>query len=154
MAATKPNKSPESTSTDPVKTWKFNAPDLSDMGLWMLNRLSQKAPHLNDRNFVGWLRNCMESNEFMFIRSQNAVGLAQRVSDVFDPVPRVVELFVWVRDREKMGEAATIYAEFQRWAVSLGSKEMLIERDTDAPLEMLKAHFGTLYERMITVAKL
>ena len=146
---------PPKKADEVIISRKFNDPDLSDMGIWMLGRLSARAPHLNDRNFVGFLRNCMLSSEYLFIRTNNAVGLAQRVTESFDPIPKVQEHFVWVRDRAKhIPEALVIYDEFHRWAVSLGSNVMIIEEDTDVSLDDLKKHLGNLYERVTTICKL
>lgn len=139
----------ESTApSPPVKLWRFVFPDLSDMGFWVLERLRKRYPHINDQNFVGWLRSYMESPEFLFIRSQDAVGLARRACDPLNAADVFVEeVFVWARKGTAAHECMAIYDEMARWGRGFGATEFVVDKSSDLDRDSLKGAFGRVYSR-------
>src|SRR5712672_4228096 len=100
----------------PVTIARFALPDLDVWGVHLMERLLSRFPHLNDRMFIGWLKGCMDSNEFLFIRSANAVALAMIVRSPLQPTADVQEVFVLTRGKGCEDEGLAMYDEFRRWA--------------------------------------
>lgn len=148
-------------AAEPIAARRFGLADLSEMGAWLLWRLKDRYPHLDERNLAGWLRGMIDSNEYLFVRTRNAVALAQIQHRALDPLPIVDELFVLAKGRDSDGvvekgalaEAAELYGEFLRWARSLGATEIAIERYTDVPRDQIKERLGRVWVREVPFAK-
>ena len=126
---------------------RFNLPDMSEMGLWLFKRLESRYPTAPDSTFSGWLRGAMESNEYHFVRTDNAVGLAQIYRLPLDPQAHLTEVFVLVKDQDALPEGAEIYRAFKRWGESMGADEIIVERQTDVPREMIREALGKVWVR-------
>lgn len=132
----------------PVTITRFALPDLDAWGVYLMERLLSRFPHLNDRMFIGWLKGCMESNEFLFIRSANAVALAQIVRSPLQPMADVQEVFVLTRGAGATDEGLAMYDEFRRWAERMGARDLLVDIFTDVPKEAIQRRLGRLYNRI------
>jgi len=125
---------------------RFNMPDLLKRANWLVERLGTRFPHLNERSLIGFLRGCLESNDFNFVQTRNAVGLAQITRRPLDVQPIVEEVFVLTYG-DAIGEGAAIYDEFRRWASVIGATEVIVDRFTDVPRETIKNTLGRLLSR-------
>lgn len=125
-----------------VSIRRFGLADIEDMGMWLMTRLRERYPHVNDRMFIGWIRGCMESNEFLFIRSENAAGMAITDHRPLTSAPIVREVFLLSRNDDIM-EAAQLYPHIRHWAESMGASEITIECFSDVPHEIVREVIGS-----------
>lgn len=122
---------------------RFTCADLSDMGLWLVGRLG-KTYKLADRQIVTLLHACMEGNEYHFVRTADAVGLARRVQPLFSPAYAEVA-FVWTRI-DVNDECQDVCHALARWAKGLGLSEMLVGDDLDMSDDDLRKVFSKLFK--------
>ena len=133
-----------------ITSRRFILPDWTDTQNWLLPRLKVKLPHLQDIQIHGWIRSITDAQEFMFIRTENAVACAQMVKDVMSSAPEVIERFVLAKDRtepRQVEECQHLYADLFRWAQNVGARDMTIEQFTDVKHEDLATQFGRVFER-------
>lgn len=128
--------------------------DLMDKGPWLCKRLKEHWPHLQDRQILGWLQLCCDSNEYLFIRTDKAFLLAQMYREFVEPYPWVKEMFClaemvegnpakgsdaesWQNEQNAsaLHQAAILYEDLLRWAQTIGANEIIIDKFTDVPLE-------------------
>ena len=139
--------------TPPVPVSRVAMPDLDFWGPWLLHRLRHRFSHLNDRMFAGWVRSCMESNEFLFVRSAHAIGLAQIIRSPLQPVADVLEVFVLIRDGD-VAEGVALYDEFRRWTLNMGARDLIVDQFSDVPKEVIQANLGRLYSRVLPFVRI
>lgn len=140
-------------------TRRFEVPDMSSKGLWIMARLIKIYPHLSQQQLVGWLNGLVYSKEYMFLSQDHSVALAQLVqSYTLDPWPIVQERFVFCEDpasEEHQFEAAEFYSEFKRWAKSSSAKAIIVDENSDVPPAMiekqLKIKLGTIEQKFAKV---
>lgn len=134
-----------------VAITKFALPDLDRHAAWLLPRLRQAWPHLNERALIGWLRGLIYSNEFLFVTQPHAVALAQMIgSHTLSPKPIVQERFVWVEDRENkawVNDAAAFYPRIKEWAKALGAEQVIVEEMSDVPHDLIAKAAGRVFKR-------
>lgn len=127
---------------------RFTVANLSSCG-WFLHRLVSKYPNKNEIGWANYIRSLCNRNDCLFICQPHAVALAEVVqTDTLAGVSVVQERFVWCEDRidhRQVEAAADFYDEFHRWARALGVKEMVVAKDTDVPMEMIKARLGKIF---------
>ena len=128
--------------------------DLMEKGQWLCKRLKERWPHLQNGSLLGWLINCCDSNEYLFIRTDKAFLLAQMQKEFVEPYPWVKELFVlaetsdakWPKDSDgetfqsqenasAVHQAAVLYEDLLRWAEKIGANEIIVDKFSDVPLE-------------------
>lgn len=136
----------EEIITKPLHMRRFELPDLDRHAKWMLPRLIQSYPHLNERSAAQWLTSMLYNNEYKFLFQEHGVACAQVVSaHTLSPKPMVHERFVWIEDRKNAKQqldASFFYEEFYHWAKLLGADPMIVEEATDVPHDMIKARLG------------
>ena len=145
----------EPATYSPIR--RFQLPDLSKHGAWILPRLLQAYPHLNERSAASWLQTILYNNEFCFLYHDHGVALAQLVSvNALTAKPIIQEIFAWVEDRENKDQieaAAEFYTEFQRWAKNTGATTIIVEEMTDVPHDMIKEKLGRIFTRQQQFAR-
>lgn len=131
---------------------RFNSPDLTVWGGWLLERLKEFYPHLTDQTLAGWLRASINSNEAHIVHSGMAIGMAQITHEPLEAQPSVKEVFVFCRssddETEKqtaLKQGAAIYSEFRRWGMSLGAKEFVGGGHSDVPRELIEEEIGKIF---------
>lgn len=133
-----------------ITSRRFCLPDWTDTQGWLLPRLKVKLPHLQDIQIHGWIRSITDAQEFMFIRTENAVACAQMTKDVMSSAPEVIERFVLAKDRtepSQVEECLHLYGDLIRWAQNVGARDMTIEQFTDVTHESLAARLGRTFSR-------
>jgi len=133
-----------------ITSRRFILPDWTDTQSWLLPRLKVKLPHLQDIQIHGWIRSITDAQEFMFIRTENAVACAQMTKDVMSSAPEVIERFVLAKDRTEPGqveECLHLYGDLVRWAQNVGARDMTIEQFTDVTHEALAGRLGRTFSR-------
>ena len=143
---------------NPFAMRKFDTADLSEHGAWLLPRLMQAYPHLNERAAATFLQTIMYNNDYCFLYQRTGVALAQVMSaHTLDPKAVIYERFVWVRDREDKEQlklAAEFYEEFHRWAKLQATDVIIVEENSDVPHDMIKEKLGRIFSRQQQFAKL
>lgn len=150
---------PPEVVTGPL-TRRFQAPDLSEHGAWIMGRFLKAYPHVPERNAAGWLNGLIFNNECLFLYQPNAVGLAQvERAHTLSPHPIVREHFLFARDKRFVEEASWMYTEFERWARQLGADTLVVSEGlSDVPVEMVAKRLGgrriyTRTQRFLKVAE-
>lgn len=130
---------------------RFGMPDLDRDALWLIPRMRQWLPHLNDRALVSYIRGIVNENGFLFICCENAVALAQvEGAHTLSPKPIVRERFVFVKDakdKAHVAAGAALYAEMARWAKSLGCEVLAVAEMSDVPHDVIKESLGRVFTR-------
>lgn len=136
---------------------KFDTADLSLHGKWIVPRMMQAFPHLNERGVATFLQTINYNNEYLLLFADTGVALAQVMSaHTLDAKPVVHERFVWVQDREnkeQVKHAAEFYTHFYRWAKTLGTEVIIVEENTDVPHDMVKEKLGRIFTRQQQFAR-
>lgn len=142
----------------PMVLRRFDTADLSKHGAWIVPRMMQAFPHLNERGVATFLQNIIYNNEYLLLYQDDGVALAQVMSaHTLDAKPIVYERFVWVENREDKNQikrAAEFYGEFRKWAKSLGAEVVIVEENTDVPHDMIKEKLGRIFTRQQQFARL
>ena len=142
------------TLIEPTPTLRrFALPDLSTHGTWLLPRLEQSFPHLNQRFILGWIRNLLYDNANLFLYQDHSVALFQLTS-VYSlaPKPEIIERFVFCQEGFQK-EASNFYEEVGRWAKSQGVEKVWVEELSDVPHEMIKDKIGRIFQRQQQFAR-
>ena len=127
--------------------------DLIDKGPWLVKRIGEVWPHLDQRQIMTKLISCCDQNEYLFVRTENAFLLARMVWGFFEMRPDVQEIFclaettndkhkegsdAWVyqdqRNKRAIHQAALLYEDLLRFAQTQGAKEIMIDKYSDVPL--------------------
>jgi hypothetical protein len=136
---------PPPPATPPTPSHRFSYPDFDEVGLWLLKDLQERWPSITERNIAGWLRSLMESPEYLFIRNEKAVLLAQQTHEHLEPRPVVIEIFCVTQDSGNQ-DGAGLYTEMKRWAERLGAHKMIVEEFTTVPRPMIAEAIGQAVE--------
>lgn len=125
----------------PVLGRRFEVPDLSTHGQWIIDRLIKAFPNRNQRDLVGWLKEICWSNEYFFRCRPHAVALAhlQRPHPLA-PKNHVKVIFAFAQKGFE-NEGAAFYDEIMQWAKSLDVDVVELTDLSDVPGEMLKDRF-------------
>ena len=143
--------------SSPSGTERFFIADIDRVGTWLVKRIRERYAFMDERQILTWLRSVMSSNEWLFIKTQHAVGLANMQRMPMRMVPFVQEVFVLIMDaneESQIEEGLNIYRHFRKWADSMSASELRVDIFSDVPLKYQKKEFGQLYLREIAVAKL
>lgn len=128
---------------------RFERPDLDRHGKWLLPRLLQAFPHLNERSAAGFLAGMIYNNEHLFLYQPHGVALAQIMSEhTLAPKPVIWERFVWAEDPKDAAQveaASHFYSEIHRWAKGLRCEIIVVEELTDVPHEMVRKRLGRVF---------
>lgn len=122
---------------------RFELPDLSQHGSWILKRLLTVYKHLSEQQLAGWLRGIVYSNEFLFLYLPRAVALCQiERAHTLSPAPIVRMHFVWVQnpaDQKQVEEASEFYTNVIKWARQQSASTIVgIDNNSDVPADMIK----------------
>ncbi|MFA5897719.1 MAG: hypothetical protein WC829_01270 [Hyphomicrobium sp.] len=137
---------------------RFDTADLSQHGAWVVPRMLQAFPHLNERGVASFLQTIIYNNEYLLLFSDDGIALAQVMSaHTLTAKPVVQERFVWVADKEdkdQIKRGAEFYVEFYRWAKTHGAEVIVVEENTDIPHELIKEKLGRIFTRQQQFARL
>ena len=136
---------------NPFVMRKFDTADLSEHGAWLLPRLMQAYPHLNERAAATFLQNIIYHNEYCFLYQPTGVALAQIMSaHTLDPRAVIYERFVFAENRENpedVAQASMFYVEAMTWGRHMGADAVIVEQKSDVPHEMIRERMGRLLTR-------
>lgn len=118
---------------------RFTLPDFSSRGPWLLEKLKPLWPQMNANNYTNHLAFYMNSNEFIFIKNDDAVALGMRQQKPFETAPYVEAIFGFVDDYKRNGpKLMQLYREMIRWGKTLGATEFRPGHISDIPHGRLK----------------
>ena len=132
---------------------RFNLPDLSAHGTWLLPSLETSFPHLNQRFILGWIRTLLYDNANLFLYQDHSVALFQ-LSNVnsLAAKPEIFERFVFCQEGYAK-EASEFYAEALRWAKPQNVEKIWVEELTDVPHDLIKEKIGRIFARQAQFAR-
>jgi len=151
MQEARANRPPPISPPD-VNVRRFGLADMEPMGMWLFERLVKHFPHLTDRIFSGWVRSLMNSNDMLFLRTNDAVCLAQLSRWPLDPVPYLEEVFVLCRN-DALEEGAALYSAMYSWAKGAGATEMVVDRFSDVPRDMIVKAIGKVTDYDLAIVR-
>jgi len=132
---------------------RFLSSELTTHGHWLMPRLVSKWPHRNEWGWANFLRALCDRNDCLFLAQDHSVALAEMVqTDNLEGYRSVWERFVWCEDRKDeahQDEAANFYNRFQDWARGLGVTKVVVARNTDVPLLLIKKRIGSIFSEEI-----
>lgn len=134
----------------PILSRRFVTADLTADGPWILERLLKIYPNQTERSIIGWLNGVVFNNDYLFIRTENAVALAERVS-LSSLAPKMVvrEIFVWCRDAndaEQIREALVLYVEMVNWAKFQQIERVIVLERSDIAADEIRKIFQRVHE--------
>lgn len=144
-------------------TRRFERPDIDKHAAWFVPRLLKVYPQLTARSTQTWLLSILESNEFMFLYQDHAIGLAQVCAYSLRPEAIIEEIFVWCenpQNKENQQQAAHFYDHFYQWAKRKGIATMTVQENSDVPPELIRKQLGSdeqskrLFERKVMYARI
>jgi len=132
---------------------RFALPDLSAHGPWLLPRLEQSFPHVNQRFILGWIRNLLYDNANLFLYQDHSVALFQLTSIYsLAPKPEIIERFVFCQEGFQK-EAANFYEEVLRWAKPQNVERIRVEELSDVPHDLIKDKIGRVFTQEYRFAR-
>lgn len=130
---------------------RFEIADLSRHGGWILKRLTQQYPHIPERSLGAFLYQMVSNNEFSFLCSEHAVGLAALVKgNALTAVPLIQEQFCWAEDpsnKSHVAAAADFYGEWRTWASNMSLDVLVVMENSDVPSDQIEKQLGPLRKK-------
>ncbi len=141
----------------PALVRRFESPDLSKHGPWLLKRFAAIFPELPERLVGAYLSGLIYDNEHAFFYQDHAVALAQLVhSPGIKSVKVVQERFVWVEDRtnkDQLENAADFYSHIKLWGTRQSAERIIVCESSDVPKNLIEARLGRLFDTKVTHAR-
>jgi hypothetical protein len=137
---------------------RFGTADLSQHGPWIMLRLTQMLPEVDEHWLAGWLRGLIYDNGHLFLYQEHAVCLAQIVTlPSIKPTKVIQERFVWIEDKTSRAQqeaAADFYEDIALWAINLRIDRMLVCENTDVPKADIEKRVGRIFNTTICHVRL
>ncbi|MDE2097087.1 MAG: hypothetical protein KGL39_07560 [Patescibacteria group bacterium] len=136
---------------------RFSFNDFTTRGTWLIDRMRKIWPDLTERNTFGWLRNCIDSKEYHFTKTDRAVLMGIVTSVQLTIAPRVEEIFVFVDDPSDpiaQAHGALLYRDLRTWAMTCGASEILVANHSDVHEAFMEFALGEILQRDISFVKL
>ncbi len=115
---------------EPVTVRRFSMVDMHNFGESLLERMAEKWPHMSKVTHAGRMRQLMDSNDYLFITTPGAVGLATRTLEGLDPAPVVLGIFAWpfsaeeyVDRRETRQHILALCRKMEQWGREMRARE-------------------------------
>lgn len=142
---------------EPATVRRFESPDLSRHGAWLMKRFQLKFPNFTEQAIGGYLSGLIYNNEHMFLYQPHAVALAQLVhSPGIRPVKLVQERFVWVEDRSdksQLEDAADFYLHMRQWGKRQEAERIIVCEETDVPKTLIEVRLGRIFDTKVSHAR-
>lgn len=129
----------------------FGMADIGSHAPWLVEKLREWYPHLNQSNIVGWLRTAMGNNECLFLRGDHSAGLAMIMHEPMSPVFSVREVWSVVQAGHEI-EGEALLKEYFRWSKLQGAAWLERSGDTDIAQDQWRKALGKVrVNTLITV---
>lgn len=139
------------------KVWPVAEPDLDELR-WVVPELQKRWPLLTGDSALHWFKAAIGDRHSRFVRTKNAVGLANFDATIKDPSPVVTENFIRAKEGYSPGEIVWIHVAFAQWAKDIGAREYVLRTDSNglgSTKEIdaaLKSAFGLVTEQRMFYA--
>ena len=145
------------TPVPPIR--RFGLADLTEHGVWIMNRMLKIFPNHNERSIIGWLNGVLDQNDYLCLIMPHAVCFAERITpDQLVHKMVVREVFVWCQDPQnakQQADAAHFYNHMAQWARFQGIDKVIVGERSDVPLTKIREMFdGRLHEFKTVFARL
>lgn len=144
--ATQKTEKPDEAPAPVVTVRRFGLNDLQTHGLWLYEKLQKRFPHVEQGHLTAWIRSAIETNQFFFVCTDKAVGMAQSNHRPLDPVPFVDVVFVESLDDTDRSHEPVIYKDMARWGKSMGAGELNYGELNGEQITAIKASGVDLYK--------
>jgi hypothetical protein len=139
---------------EPAVSRRFELPDLSRHGGWLLKRFLVLFPDMTEKYIAGYLSGLIYNNEHLFLYQEHAVALAQLVhSPGIKPAKVVQERFVWVEDKTDKQQsefAADFYTHMKLWAQRIGAERIIVCENSDVPKSLIENRLGRVFDTKVS----
>lgn len=149
--APEPIKPPEVDTTTPAfgEITPFTAADIPVWGEWLLARIQERWPQWERASLHGRLMGFASSNQFLFVKTGEAVGLAAIAHEPMDSTPFVREVFLFITNPDANKDALKIITEFKRWSQTIRAKRLDLWIASDLARDEVVRHVkGEIYEEV------
>lgn len=99
---------------------RFTPVDAQKYGPWLIPKLTARWPQISAMTFAGWVMGWTKGNTFLFVKTEDAVGLCEVFKETPDLRLKAREVFVFCNGVEHEDQCVVIYKEFRRWARTMG----------------------------------
>jgi hypothetical protein len=122
---------------------RFLNVDVQRYGPWLIPKLTTRWPQISAMTFSGWVMGWTGGNTFLFVKTPNAVGLAEIYKQTPELRVKAREVFAFCNGKDHEDEILTLYKEFKRWGKSLGVSEIIdIGNASDLSPKRLRENAG------------
>jgi hypothetical protein len=143
---------------EPAAVRRFEIPDLSRHGPWLLKRFATVFPDFSEKQVAGYLNGLIYNNEHLFSYQEHAVALFALTHNPGIKTTLVAwERFVWVEDKtdkEQLEYAADFYSHAKRWAKASGAERIIVCENTDVPKSLIENRLGRVYDTKISFTRM
>lgn len=132
---------------------RFSVIDLEQMGAWLTTRLLEKYPTQTPQRLRAFLRGCIDSPEYLFLRNNRAVALFQRITT--PPAFTTVGHEIFVLGQEDCGtEAEWLYDDAKRWGEANGVERLIVNNLSDVALDKIRRRLPRMFQKTLIYARL
>lgn len=122
--------------------------DFEQTAGWVIPMIQEDFGGPSSMLVYRWMRSWATDNQFSFVCTDNAVGLAMLANDPLVPVPTVQEIFLYVRPgRQYKHEGLEIYKHFAAWMRMNHAGRFRFYDTPGAPMDELRKLFPDLQEQ-------
>lgn len=139
---------------DPEAIRRVGLADLDVMREWLIKRMQERYTDATAPQIMGFLRGCVNSNEYWFVQTDHACALAQITRRALERQPVAVEIFVFRREEEDEEEAAELYPRMCSWAANLDASRLEVDNFSDVTRGKIKGRCGHVYSKSAAHIKL
>jgi len=136
--------------TSPIKQTvrRVTSVDIDQCAAWIIPMIQQDFGDPGREMIYRWMRQWSTDNNYSFVCTDNAVGLAMLSFEPMSPIATVQEVFLYVRPgRQYKPEGLEIYKHFAAWMRMNNAGRFRFWDSPGAPMDDLRALFPDLQEQ-------
>ena len=139
--------------TDGHAIRRMTIPDLMEMSSWLCRRLRERYKDCTDAQILGFLRGCITSNEYWFVRGEGVCALAYYERRPLLQKGVGVEFFAFSPDDgDSLGEMKQLYSLMASWAAHKDCETIELNRHSDWAVASMITMFGPLTSKTVKIA--
>lgn len=142
------------TSAISVPVSRFSLADFPECEEYLRDRLISAIPQISLMNYRSWMTSWINSNEHLFLKAPNAIGLAGIAYDPMEPRPVIQMIFLFCEGNEHLSQVIKIVREWERWGKTLGARELNLTGISEVAQGKLKSLITGTEQRTELVLKM